>query len=101
MEKSWKTKHLATYDTDMLLSYEIDGKFARNLCCEVSTKNEQWINGMKYFTRTFLFARIISNQLQLAMLNLKPTKKQREETAESSKKQRLFYISTQIMREIK
>ena len=41
----------------MLLSYEIDGKYLRNLCCKVCAENEQRIKGMNYFSRTWFSAR--------------------------------------------
>ena len=54
IEKNWKTKQLARYDADVWLSYDVDGKYARNLRCTVCAEQEQRIKAMKYFNRTWI-----------------------------------------------
>ena len=38
----------------MWLSYDVDGKYARNLRCNVCAEQEQRIKAMKYFNRTWI-----------------------------------------------
>ena len=54
IEKNWKTKQLARYDADVWLSYDVDGKYACNLHCNVCAEQEQQIKAMKYFNRTWI-----------------------------------------------